>query len=192
MKTLVFATNNPNKIREMELLLSDKFCIKKLVDIGCNEELPETHLTIEENSAEKAQFVGNKFNVNCISEDSGLEIEALNGQPGVHSAYYAGDRDATKNMDKVLSEMKGKANRNAQFKTVITLIYNNLEYQFTGILKGKIGFEKRGLYGFGYDPIFVLDDGRTMAELMIDEKSKISHRAKATQQLIAFLESLNA
>ncbi len=187
MTELVFATNNSNKIREVEILLNGKYGIKKLSDIGCTEEIPETHPTIEENSQEKAQYVHQKYHVNCFSEDSGLEIEALNGAPGVDSAHYAGDRDADKNMDKVLKEMEGKENRNAQFKTVITLILNDIEYQFTGTLKGKVGYAKKGLYGFGYDPIFILEDGRTMAELMLEEKSRISHRAIATQKLISFL-----
>lgn len=191
MTELVFATNNQNKIREVEILLSGQYHIKKLIDIACNEELPETHHTIEENSAEKANYVFNKYKVNCFSEDSGLEIEALNGKPGVDSAHFAGDRDANKNMDKVLELMKNDENRTAQFKTVITLIINGIQHQFAGILKGKIGLEKKGLYGFGYDPIFVLNDGRTMAELMIEEKSKISHRGIATQQLINFLKNFN-
>ncbi len=187
MTEIVFATNNQNKIREIELLLKKQFHIKKLIDIGCNEELPETHHTIEENSAEKAQYVFQNYKINCFSEDSGLEIEALKGLPGVDSAHFAGDRDANKNMDKVLDLMKDEQNRAAQFKTVITLILNGIEHQFVGIFKGKIGLEKKGLYGFGYDPIFVLDDGRTMAELMLEEKSKISHRAIATKKLIAHL-----
>jgi XTP/dITP diphosphohydrolase len=191
MTELIFATNNQNKIREVEILLSPLFHIKKLIDIGCNEELPETHHTIEENSAEKAEYVFNHYHVNCFSEDSGLEVEILNGEPGVDSAHYAGDRDANKNMDKLLLNLRDKENRNAQFKTVITLILNGIQYQFTGILKGKIGVEKKGAYGFGYDPVFVLEDGRTLAELMLDEKSKISHRGIATQKLVAFLSNLN-
>ncbi len=191
MTELVFATNNQNKIKEIEILLSGKYHIKKLIDIECNEELPETHHTIEENSAEKANYVFQKYKVDCFSEDSGLEIEALNGEPGVDSAHYAGDRDANRNMDKVLELMKDKENRIAQFKTVITLIINGIQHQFVGILKGKIGLEKKGLYGFGYDPIFILDDGRTMAELMIEEKSQISHRGIATKKLITFLKNLD-
>ena len=191
MRSLIFATNNPNKIKEISLQLSADFHIKNLIDIGCNEELPETHHTIEENSAEKAIFVAKKFRVNCFSEDTGLEVEALNGEPGVDSAHYAGDRDANKNMDKLLKKLETVENRNAQFKTVITLIYKEVQYQFVGILKGKIGKEKKGNYGFGYDPIFVLADGRTMAELMIDEKVKISHRAIATKNLIDFLSNLD-
>jgi len=191
MTELVFATNNQNKIKEIEILLSGKYHIKKLIDIECNEELPETHHTIEENSAEKADYVFQKYKVDCFSEDSGLEIEALNGEPGVDSAHYAGDRDANRNMDKVLELMKDKENRIAQFKTVITLIINGIQHQFVGILKGKIGLEKKGLYGFGYDPIFILDDGRTMAELMIEEKSQISHRGIATKKLITFLKNLD-
>ena len=191
MTELVFATNNQNKIREIEILLPATFHIKKLFDIKCNEDLPETHHTIEENSEEKAYYVFHKYKTNCFSEDSGLEIEILNGEPGVDSAHFAGDRDANKNMDKVLELMKGKENRTAQFKTVITLVLDGIKHQFTGILKGKIGFEKRGLYGFGYDPIFVLDDGRTLAELMIEEKSKISHRGIAVQKLVTHLTKIN-
>lgn len=188
MHEIVFATNNQNKINEIEVLLSTEYHIKKLIDIGCTEELPETHNTIEENSAEKANYVYSKYKINCFSEDSGLEIDTLNGEPGVDSAHYAGTRDANLNMNKVLEKMNGKQNRKAQFKTVITLILNGVQHQFTGIMQGTIGTEKRGLYGFGYDPIFVLNDGRTMAELMLDEKSRISHRAIAVKQLIAFLK----
>ena len=188
MQEIVFATNNSNKIKEIEVLLSTKFHIKKLIDIGCNEELPETHHTIEENSAEKANYVYSTYKIDCFSEDSGLEIDILNGEPGVDSAHYAGTRDANSNMNLVLEKMKGKENRKANFKTVITLVLNGIQHQFTGILEGTIGTEKQGLYGFGYDPIFVLKDGRTMAELMLDEKSRISHRAIAVKQLIAFLD----
>ena len=191
MIELVFATNNTNKIREIELLLPSNFHIKKLSDINCVEELPETKSTIEENSAEKATYVAQKYKVNCFAEDSGLETEALNGRPGVDSAHYAGTRDANLNMDKVLADMNGINNRNAQFKTVITLVLNNKTHQFTGIFKGKIGTQKKGLYGFGYDPIFVLEDGRTMAELMLEEKNKISHRSIATQKLLQFLTNLD-
>lgn len=188
MITLVFATNNLNKIKEVQALLPANFLIKRLQDIQCLEELPETQNTIAGNSEQKAKYVAQKYHVNCFSEDTGLEIDALNGAPGVDSAFYAGDRDADKNMDKVLLELKEVKNRSAQFKTVITLILDGKQHQFTGILKGTISFEKNGLYGFGYDPIFVLPDGRHLAELMLDEKSKISHRAIATQQLINFLE----
>ncbi len=188
MITLVFATNNLNKIKEVQALLPANFLIKRLQDIQCMEELPETQNTIAGNSEQKAKYVAQKYHVNCFSEDTGLEIDALNGAPGVDSAFYAGDRDADKNMDKVLLELKEVKKRSAQFKTVITLIFDGKQHQFTGILKGTISFEKNGLYGFGYDPIFVLPDGRHLAELMLDEKSKISHRAIATQQLINFLE----
>lgn len=193
MSALVFATNNSNKIKEINILLKGKYQLKKLEEIGCLEQLPETHETIEENSTEKAEYVYQHYQVNCFAEDTGLEVEALNGEPGVYSARYAGEeKDAGKNMDKLLREMNGIENRSAQFKTVITLILDGKYYQFTGILKGKIGFEKRGFYGFGYDPVFVLDDGRTLAEMMLDEKSRISHRGKATQQLIDFLNGYNA
>ncbi|MDB5226105.1 MAG: non-canonical purine pyrophosphatase [Bacteroidota bacterium] len=188
MKEIVFATNNENKIREIEILLSGQFTIKKLNEIGCNEELPETHDTIEDNSIEKAEYIFQKFKVNCFSEDTGLEVEALNGEPGVYSARYAGEeKDANKNMDKLLQNMKGIKNRAAQFKTVITLIIDGVQHQFTGILKGTIGFDKTGLHGFGYDPVFVLPDGRTLAELVLEEKSAISHRGIATKKLITYL-----
>lgn len=188
MHTLVFATNNKNKIKEIQALLPNDFKIQTLKDIGCNEELPETQNTIEGNSEQKAKYIFDNYGVNCFSEDTGLEIEALNGAPGVDSAFYAGDRDADKNMDKVLLELKDEENRSAQFKTVISLILDGKLYQFTGILSGNIATEKKGLYGFGYDPIFSLPDGRHLAELMLDEKSKISHRAVATLQLISFLK----
>lgn len=190
MTELVFATNNQNKIREIEILLPSTFRIKKLSAIGCLEELPETHNTIEANSIEKAAYVFEKYHVNCFSEDTGLEVEALNGEPGADSAHYSGERDANKNMDKLLENMRDKENKNAQFKTVITLILDGVQHQFTGILEGKIGKEKKGLYGFGYDPVFVLKDGRTLAELMLDEKSCISHRSIATKKLITFLSDI--
>ncbi len=188
MKEIVFATNNENKIREIDILLSGKFTIKKLIEIGCQEELPETHDTIEENSIEKAEYIYKNFNVNCFSEDTGLEVEALNGEPGVYSARYAGEeKDANKNMEKLLEKMKGIENRAAQFKTVITLIIDGVQHQFSGILKGTIGFQKIGAHGFGYDPVFVLPEGRTLAELNINEKAAISHRGIATKKLITYL-----
>lgn len=191
MKELIFATNNRNKIKEIETFLNGSYQLKTLQEIGCNEELPETHETIEENSAEKAEYVYQHYKVNCFAEDTGLEVEALNGAPGVHSAHYAGvERDNDKNMDKVLHELEGISNRNAQFKTVITLNLNGQQHQFTGILKGSIGLEKKGSHGFGYDPIFVLDNGKTLAELTLEEKSSISHRAKATQQLVDCLKNV--
>lgn len=191
MKTIVFATNNTNKVKEMNELLSGKFHIKNLSDIGCNAELPETHLTIEENSNEKADYIYNCFKVNCFAEDTGLEVEALNGEPGVFSARYAGeDKSAEKNMDKVLDKMKGIANRKARFKTVITLIWNGQPRQFTGILEGEIASEKTGTNGFGYDPIFLVN-GKSLAEMTLAEKSALSHRGKATRLLIRYLNTIN-
>lgn len=191
MKTIVFATNNVHKVKEIEQLLSGKFHIKNLSDIGCNAELPETHLTIEENSNEKADYIYNCFKVNCFAEDTGLEIEALNGEPGVISARYAGeDKSAEKNMDKVLDKMKGITNRKARFKTVITLIWNGQPCQFTGILEGEIALERTGTNGFGYDPIFLVN-GKSLAEMTLSEKSALSHRGKATQLLIEHLNTIN-
>lgn len=187
MKTLVFATNNVNKIKEMNHLLENKFHIKNLIDIGCNAELPETHLTIEENAAEKAEYVFFNYHVDCFAEDTGLEIEALNGEPGVFSARYAGEeRSADKNMEKVLMKMKNVENRKARFKTVITLFWEGTKHQFTGILEGVIGFEKIGTNGFGYDPIFMVN-GKSLAQLDMEEKAALSHRGKATEKLIQFL-----
>jgi XTP/dITP diphosphohydrolase len=188
MQELIFATNNEHKIKEIETFLQGKYTLKKLQEIGCLEELPETHETIEENSAEKAAYVFEHYHVDCFAEDTGLEVDALDGAPGVYSARYAGEaKDNDKNMDKLLRELEGNSNRAARFKTVITLIAAGKQYQFTGILNGTIGYAKKGTHGFGYDPVFVLDNAKTLAELTTAEKSSISHRAKATQQLVDFL-----
>ncbi len=190
MTALVFATNNLNKIKEIELLLSAKFNVKRLIDIGCLEELPETCATIEANSIQKADYVFTNYGVNCFSEDTGLEVEALGGEPGVFSARYAGEeKDADKNMHKLLEKLKDEQHRVARFKTVITLILDGVHHQFVGILNGVIGLEKSGSNGFGYDPVFVLGDGRTLAELSLEEKASMSHRAIATKKLIAFLSA---
>lgn len=188
MREIVFATNNQHKIDEIQLVLPENLKIKKLIEIACNQELPETHLTLEENAVEKASFVYEHFNIDCFAEDTGLEVEVLNGAPGVLSARYAGvQRNDEDNMTLLLSNMKDEMNRNARFRTVIALLMNGEKYLFEGILHGKIGLEKIGTNGFGYDPIFVLEDGRTLAQLNKEEKSRISHRAKATQKLIDFL-----
>ena len=187
---LVFASNNKNKIKEIQLLVPKSIKVLSLEDIGCFEEIPETEDTIEGNAIQKANYVTEKYGYNCFADDTGLEVEALNGEPGVYSARYAGEqKDATDNMDKLLNNLKGISNRNAQFKTVIALNLNGNQSLFTGIIKGKIIEEKIGSNGFGYDPIFVAEGySQTFAELTIGEKSVISHRGLAVKQLVDFLK----
>ncbi len=187
---LVFASNNINKIKEIQLLLPSKIQVISLKDIGCFEEIPETADTIKGNAMQKANYITEKFGYNCFADDTGLEVEALNGEPGVYSARYAGEqRDANDNMDKLLANLDGKTNRNAQFKTVIALNLDGNQQLFTGIINGKIIEEKIGTNGFGYDPIFIADGySKTFAELTLEEKSKISHRGLAVKQLVDFLK----
>jgi XTP/dITP diphosphohydrolase len=187
---LVFASNNKNKIKEIQLLVPSTIQILSLEDIGCTEEIPETADTIEGNSILKANYVTEKYGYDCFADDSGLEVDALNGEPGVFSARYAGEpKNDDNNMNKLLSNLKDKTNRKANFKTVICLNYKGKEHLFTGIINGKIIDEKIGDNGFGYDPIFVANDyTKTFAELSIEEKSNISHRGIAVKQLIEFLK----
>jgi XTP/dITP diphosphohydrolase len=186
---LIFATHNSNKAFEIQKLLPKDFQVLTLDDIDFQDEIPENESTIEANSAFKAQFIFNKFNLNCFADDTGLEIEALNGKPGVYSARYAGEeRNSDANINLVLEELKGVENRNARFKTVITLIIHGEQYQFEGIVDGTIIKEKRGSNGFGYDPIFIPEnETRTFAEMNLSEKNKYSHRARALEKMIAFL-----
>lgn len=186
---LVFASNNPNKIKEIQLLLPKEITILSLEEIGCLEDIPETASTIEGNAILKANYVTEKYGYPCFADDTGLEVEALNGEPGVYSARYAGEqRNANDNMTKLLNNLAEKENKNALFKTVICLNLNGNHYLFEGIIKGKIINEKRGSEGFGYDPIFIPNGySKTFAEMPIDEKSKISHRGLAVEKLVAFL-----
>ena len=186
---LIFATHNSNKAFEIQELLPEHFQVLTLNDIDFQEEIPENESTIEANSAFKAQFIFNKFNLNCFADDTGLEIEALNGKPGVHSARYAGEeKNAESNMNLVLKELYQISNRKARFKTVITLIIHGEQLQFEGIVNGTIIEEKRGSNGFGYDPIFIPEDeSKTFAEMDLSEKNKYSHRARALEKMIAFL-----
>lgn len=186
---IVFATNNPHKLKELRHILGDKFKLLSLSDINCFEEIPETSPTIEENSLEKAEYVHKKYKTNCFADDTGLEIEALDGRPGVYSARYAGgDKNMDSNIDKILSELKDQNNRNARFKTVVSLILNGEVYQFEGIINGKIIKEKTGTAGFGYDPVFMPNDyDITFAEMEPVLKNKISHRGIAVQKLVEFL-----
>lgn len=188
---LVFASNNKNKIQEIQLLVPNSIQIMSLEDIGCFDDIPETANTIEENAILKANYVTEKYGYNCFADDSGLEIDALNGEPGVYSARYAGEpKDDNENIEKVLANLKDKTNRKANFKTVICLNIDGQQHLFTGIIDGKIIDEKIGNNGFGYDPIFVADGyQKTFAELSMEEKSTISHRGKAVRLLIGYLSN---
>lgn len=189
MIPLVFASNNINKIKEIQQLVPPEIQILSLEDIGCNVDIPETANTIEGNAILKANYITEQYGYACFADDSGLEIDALNGAPGVYSARYAGSqRNDEDNMNKVLEKLQNESNRKANFKTVIALNMNGEQHLFTGIIKGKIISEKRGTNGFGYDPIFVADGyTKTFAELSMEEKSAISHRGKAVKQLVDFL-----
>jgi XTP/dITP diphosphohydrolase len=186
---LVFASNNKNKIKEIQQILPQFITILSLEDIGCHEEIPETSDTIEGNAILKANYVTQKYGYDCFADDTGLEVEALNGEPGVYSARYAGEqRDSHDNMNKLLDALSGKTKRKAHFKTVIALNSNNKQHLFTGIAPGEITLEKSGNQGFGYDPIFQPEGYQeTFAEMDSTLKNTISHRAIATKQLIAFL-----
>ena len=190
---LVFASNNKNKIQEIQALVPNTFQIVSLEDIGCFEDIPETADTIEGNAILKANYITYNYGYDCFADDTGLEVDALNGAPGVYSARYAGEqKDANDNMDKLLSELSDKPNRKANFKTVIALNLNGKQNLFTGIINGKIIEEKIGTNGFGYDPIFVADGyEKTFAELTMEEKSTISHRGIAVKELILFLQKQN-
>lgn len=190
---IVFATHNLNKLQEVRLMLPDNMGILGLNQIGCVEEIPETKNTLEANALEKARFVAMNYKCNCFSDDTGLEIDALDGRPGVYSARYAGEeRNSLANMEKVLQELNGLSNRRARFKTVIALILNNDEIIFEGIAEGEIIMEKRGKEGFGYDPIFKpVGYDHTFAEMSLDQKNLISHRKKAFKMLSEYLMSLN-
>lgn len=187
---LVFASNNKNKIQEIQALVPKTIQIVSLEEIGCTEDIPETADTIEGNAILKANYVTEKYGYDCFADDTGLEVVALNGAPGVYSARYAGEqKDANDNMDKLLSELEDKSNRKANFKTVIALNLNGKQNLFTGIINGKIIEEKIGTNGFGYDPIFIADGyEKTFAELSMEEKSTISHRGIAVKELILFLQ----
>lgn len=191
MIKLVFATNNLNKIKEVQALVPPHIKLLSLKDIGCFEDIPETQDTIEDNAKQKANYIKTTYNYDCFADDTGLEVESLNGAPGVLSARYAGEhRSDNDNMDKLLLNLKNRNNRNAQFKTVISLNLNNGNYIFTGICKGEITPTKQGRKGFGYDPIFKPKGyNDTFAQMDLTLKNSISHRGKAISQLIAFLNS---
>ena len=189
---IVFATANKNKVLEIQSLVPGSIQLLSLKEIGCDEDIPETQPTIEGNASQKAFYVYEKYGRDCFADDTGLEIEALDGKPGVCSARYAGDaKDAHANMEKVLAEMKTITNRKARFKTVVSLVTNGVEIQFEGVVNGQILKEKRGSNGFGYDPIFMADgNSASFAEMDLAEKNRISHRSKAVKKLVEYLNSL--
>jgi len=188
---LVFATNNENKVNEVQSLLPSHITVLSLATIGCEEDIPETQPTIEGNAIQKAQYVKEHYGYDCFADDTGLEVNALNGEPGVFSARYAGlQRNADDNMNKLLSELEDKNDRSAHFKTVVALILNGEQHTFSGICEGSIIKEKKGEKGFGYDPIFMANGFKeTFAEISLEEKNRVGHRGKAVQKLIGFLNT---
>lgn len=186
---LVFATNNLNKLQEVQALIPSNIKLLSLKDIKCFEDIPETQNTIEGNAIQKAEYIKKQYGYDCFADDTGLEVSALNGAPGVYSARYAGEqRDSNDNMEKLLDELKDKENRTAQFKTIIALYLNNKLYTFTGICQGTIIKTKQGQKGFGYDPIFKPNGyNKTFAEMDLEKKNTVGHRGKAIDQLVNFL-----
>jgi XTP/dITP diphosphohydrolase len=186
---LVFATNNQHKLAEIKKLLQNRFIIKNLDDIGCRQEIPEEQPTLEGNALQKAMFIYRHFGMNCFADDTGLEVEALNGEPGVLSARYAGpENNADNNIRKLLDKMAEIKNRNARFRTVISLVIDGNATLFEGMVKGTILYEKRGHKGFGYDPVFCPEGSTfTFAEMDLATKNKISHRSIAFEKLVSFL-----
>ena len=191
MKTLIFASNNSHKLSEIRNLLDNIVDIQSLKDINLEGDIPETSDTLEGNATQKAEWIYNRTGKNCFADDTGLEVEALDGAPGVYSARYAGENCSfTDNVNKLLKAMEGKTNRKARFRTVICLIENGKKHYFEGIVNGTIVEKGSGNMGFGYDPIFVPDGYNiSFAEMPIDEKNKISHRGLATQKLVEYLKN---
>ena len=188
---LVFATNNKHKLEELQAILGNEIKLLSLKDIGCTEEIPEEQPTLEGNARQKSMYVFERFGYPCFADDTGLEIEVLNGEPGVYSARYAGEEKSSEaNMDKVLKKLAGNSNRKARFRTVISLIINGEENQFEGIVEGEIIEKREGNSGFGYDPIFrPAGFETTFAEMSIADKNKISHRGRAVKKLVEYLRS---
>ena len=191
-RKLVFATNNAHKLEEVAAILGDQIELLSLNDIGCHTDIPETAETLEGNALLKSSFIFKNYGLDCFADDTGLEVEALNGAPGVYSARYAGgDHDSKANMKKLLKELDGTTNRKAQFRTVIALILDGKEYLFEGKVKGSIITEERGDAGFGYDPVFQPDGyDQTFAQLGSEVKNNVSHRAFATKALCEFLKNI--
>ena len=192
LRKLVFATNNKNKIKEVSEIVGHRFDIVCLDELGCHDDIAETGTTLEENALIKARYINQKYGVDCFSDDTGLEVDALNGEPGVHSARYAGeDKNSEANIDKLLANLDGKSDRNARFRTVVALIINGEEHVFEGKVEGRITELRHGNGGFGYDPVFVPEDkDKTFAELSAEDKNSISHRGRAIKKLSDYLNSL--
>ncbi len=189
---ICFASNNPHKLEEIRDILGSTVDIASLVDIGCLDELPETQPTLEGNSLQKAEFVFNNYKVACFADDTGLEVEALNGEPGVYSARYAGEhKSSDDNIDLLLKNLQNRSNRRARFRTVVTLVgVDEKPITFEGIVNGSIIAERRGTSGFGYDPIFIPEGyNKTFAEMTLQEKSTLSHRSMAVRKLEAYLKT---
>jgi XTP/dITP diphosphohydrolase len=189
MTKIVFATNNSHKLAEIRAMLPQGIDVLSLADINCHVDIPETADTLEGNALQKAQFIYENYGYDCFADDTGLEVDALDGAPGVHTARYAGEQhDTEANTDKLLSELKEKNSRRARFRTIIALIEKGEVHLFEGVVDGEIATERRGADGFGYDPVFIPEDtGKTFAELGVSVKNKISHRARAVCKLMNYL-----
>lgn len=189
---LVFATNNAHKLEEVRQILGDRFEVLSLSDINCHDDIPETGDTFQDNALQKARYVKEHYGYDCFADDTGLEVKALNGAPGVHSARYAGDHDSEANMTKLLQELEKKQDRSAQFRTVVALILNGQEVLFEGIVTGKIATERHyGQSGFGYDPLFIPDGfTETFSQMSPESKNQVSHRGRAVRKLADYLKTL--
>jgi XTP/dITP diphosphohydrolase len=190
---IIFATNNKHKVNEIRSALPESFSIITLKEAGIDIDIPEPHNTLQDNAAEKARSIHHLTRTNCFSEDTGLEVYSLNNEPGVHSARYAGEEKSfDKNIEKLLFKLTNSNDRKARFRTVICLILDSREYFFEGVCEGEIIYERRGNQGFGYDPVFIPSgSSKTFAEMSIEEKNRFSHRRKASDKLVAFLNHFN-
>ncbi|MBK1438967.1 non-canonical purine NTP diphosphatase [Parapedobacter sp. ISTM3] len=190
MIELVFATNNAHKLEEVQAMVGNDIRLLTLADIGCTDDIPETGGTFEANASQKSSYLYTKYGYDCFADDSGLEVEALNNEPGVYSARYSGTRDMEKNIDLLLSRLGNHPNRKARFRTVISLLLDGKTYFFEGVVEGEIGYKRQGSGGFGYDPLFTPDGyDKTFAEMAAAEKNAISHRAIAVAKLAEFLKA---
>ena len=187
---LVFATNNAHKVEEVQAMVGEAFELKSLADIGCDVDVEEIGTTFVANASIKSRYIHEHYGLNCFADDSGLVVDALNGEPGVYSARYSGQRDPQLNLELVLEKMAGQQDRSARFVSVISLIWNGEEYLFEGRVEGRITAERSGTAGFGYDPIFIPEGyDQTFAEMPAEEKNRISHRGRAMQQMVDFLKN---
>ena len=190
MTKIIFASHNPNKIKEIRAILTSGFEVEGLQDIGCHEEIPEPYPTLEENALAKARYIFQRYGLNCFADDTGLEVDAINGLPGVQSARFAGSsKNSEANINKLLHMLEGVEDRKAQFRTVMALIIEGKEYLFEGIVKGQISTKKTGTGGFGYDPVFIPDGyGQSFAEMTDEQKNRLSHRFEALRKMDSFIK----